>query len=37
VIGTGTLIDTFRLRRRLADELDINAKDLKIYVATQKR
>ena len=32
VIGTGTLIDTFRLRRRLADELDINAKDLKIYV-----
>jgi L-lactate dehydrogenase len=31
-IGTGTLIDTFRLRRRLADELDINAKDLKIYV-----
>jgi L-lactate dehydrogenase len=32
VIGTGTLIDTFRLRRRLADELDINALDLKIYV-----
>jgi L-lactate dehydrogenase len=32
VIGTGTLIDTFRLRRRLADELDVNALDLKIYV-----
>ena len=32
VIGTGTLVDTLRLRRRLADELDINAKDLKIYV-----
>jgi L-lactate dehydrogenase len=32
VIGTGTLIDTLRLRRRLADELDINAVDLKIYV-----
>jgi L-lactate dehydrogenase len=32
VIGTGTQIDTFRLRRRLADELDINALDLKIYV-----
>ena len=32
VIGTGTLIDTFRLRRRLADELNINALDLKIYV-----
>jgi L-lactate dehydrogenase len=32
VIGTGTLIDTFRLRRRLADEVDINAVDLKIDV-----
>jgi L-lactate dehydrogenase len=32
VIGTGTLIDTLRLRRRLADELDINARELKIYV-----
>jgi L-lactate dehydrogenase len=32
VIGTGTLIDTLRLRRRLADELDINAMVLKIYV-----
>jgi L-lactate dehydrogenase len=32
VIGTGTLIDTLRLRRRLADELDINARDLKVYV-----
>ena len=32
VIGTGTLVDTLRVRRRLADELNINALDLKIYV-----
>jgi L-lactate dehydrogenase len=32
VIGTGTLVDTLRLRRRLADDLNINAMDLKIYV-----
>jgi L-lactate dehydrogenase len=32
VIGTGTLIDTFRFRRRLADEMDINASDLRTYV-----
>src|SRR5262249_14754135 len=32
VIGTGTLIDTLRLRRRLADELDVNALDLGTYV-----
>jgi L-lactate dehydrogenase len=32
VIGTGTLIGTLRLRRRLADELDMNAMDLNIYV-----
>lgn len=32
VIGTGTLIDTLRFRRRLADELDINALDLRNYI-----
>jgi L-lactate dehydrogenase len=32
VIGTGTLIDTLRFRRRLADELDINALDLRAYI-----
>jgi L-lactate dehydrogenase len=32
VIGTGTLIDTLRFRRRLADELDINAMDLRAYI-----
>ncbi len=32
VIGTGTMIDTLRFRRRLADELDINALDLRTYI-----
>jgi L-lactate dehydrogenase len=32
VIGTGTLIDTLRFRRRLADEMDINALDLRTYI-----
>jgi L-lactate dehydrogenase len=32
VIGTGTLIDTARFRRRLSDEMDINAMDLRAYI-----
>ena len=32
VIGTGTLIDTLRFRRRLADEMDVNALDLRTYI-----
>jgi L-lactate dehydrogenase len=32
VIGTGTLIDTLRLRRRLSDEMDVFAGDLRTYV-----
>ena len=32
VIGTGTLIDTLRFRRRLADETNVNALDLKAYI-----
>lgn len=32
IIGTGTLIDTLRLRRRLADDLDVNARDLRAYI-----
>ena len=32
VIGTGTLIDSARFRRRLADEMDINALDINSYV-----
>jgi L-lactate dehydrogenase len=32
VIGTGTLIDTARFRRRLSDEMDINAMDLRGYI-----
>jgi L-lactate dehydrogenase len=32
VIGTGTLIDTARFRRRLSDEMDINALDLRAYI-----
>jgi L-lactate dehydrogenase len=32
VIGTGTLIDTLRFRRRLSDEMDVFAGDLRTYI-----
>jgi L-lactate dehydrogenase len=32
VIGTGTLLDTLRFRRRLSDELDVFAGDLRTYI-----
>jgi L-lactate dehydrogenase len=32
VIGTGTLIDTLRFRRRLSDELDVYAGDMRTYI-----
>jgi len=32
IIGTGTLIDTLRFRRRLSDEMDVFAGDLRTYI-----
>lgn len=32
VLGTGTLVDTLRLRRRLSDAMDVFAADLRVYV-----